>query len=87
MKYENFEQVKSLVAEVEKCEKLIDEIGTYPVVKIVDGYNKTISSIAGYPTKEHNFEDFPAIATEFISQIKDSLNTRIKVAKLKIETL
>jgi hypothetical protein len=86
MKYENFEQIESLVKEIRKMEALIEDIGSYPVVRITNG-NANVVSISGYPSNEHGHPRFPEIATAFISSIKTDLHERITIAKSKLETL
>lgn len=66
MKYENFEKAKSIVEEIRKKQKLIDELSSDNIyVKILDS-NYTVMTIGTWSSCEHSQKD---LAKEFILKI------------------
>jgi hypothetical protein len=87
MKYENFERVKTIVEEIDKLKSLLNDMNSYPVIKIMQG-NFTVLSISAYPSADkHNFEKFPSYGVTMINSIKEDLQHRIDIANEKLENL
>lgn len=84
MNYENFKEVKSLVAEIDKTKELIEELNNTESPITTDLYLGNMHIIKIGVKSEH---ECSAIACEFLEKLKEHYFSKLNKLYVKLEKL
>lgn len=84
MKYENFSKAKSIVEQIDKDKKILEELnGDNVSVKVMDN-TYTIMTVGSWSSCEHSCRDF---AARFIIELKFYYEQKLQKLITELETL
>lgn len=84
MKYENFQKVKSIVEQIDKDKKTLEDLNSDNIsVKVLDG-QWAVMTIGSWSSCEHDCRNY---AARFIHDLKFHYEERLKKLNVELEML